>query len=329
MRGKPRKRPKGLRGSSLLQAVGLSNGVNQSMISFLQYVMRRTFQNMKGNLFLNLITIGIIGISMLIFSTFTLLAFNLVNFLKVWEDKIEVIAYLKRGIPSKEVEPLLEKTRLFEGVEGVRYISPYDAMAFMEKKLGGQKNLLEGIQPAVLPPSFEIQLKREYRNSIKIKEVVAHLKQIPQFDEIQYGQEWVETFSILVQLLRFTQWILGGLLLIAIVFITSNTLQLTISSRREEIEVMHWVGASPAFIRIPFYVEGFIQGLLGSGLAVFFLFIFHKGLFLYIPPSMQVWLAKIPVLFLPPETIAWILLGGMILGFFGSVVASMRVLRYR
>ena len=299
------------------------------MTFFLQYVMRRTFQNMMGNLFPNLITIGIIAISMLIFSTFTLLAYNLTNFLKIWEDKIEVIAYLKRGTPSGEVEPLLDKTRLLEGVEVVRYVSPYDAMAFMETKLGRQKNLLQGIQPAVLPPSFEIQLKKEYRNSTKIKEVVTHLKKIPQFEEIQYCQEWVETFSVLVHILRLTQWILGGLLLIAVVFITSNTLQLTISSRGEEIEVMQWVGASPAFIRVPFYLEGLIQGLLGGGLAILFLFLLHQGLFLNIPPSMQTWLAKIPVLFLPLETIIWILLGGMVLGFFGSSVASMRVLKYR
>jgi cell division transport system permease protein len=299
------------------------------MTFFLQYVMRRTFQNMMGNLFPNLITIGIIAISMLIFSTFTLLAYNLTNFLKIWEDKIEVIAYLKRGTPSGEVEPLLDKTRLLEGVEVVRYVSPYDAMAFMETKLGRQKNLLQGIQPAVLPHSFEIQLKKEYRNSTKIKEVVTHLKKIPQFEEIQYGQEWVETFSVLVHILRLTQWILGGLLLIAVVFITSNTLQLTISSRREEIEVMQWVGASPAFIRVPFYMEGLIQGLLGGGLAILFLFLMHQGLFLNLTPSVQAWLAKIPVLFLPLETIVWILLGGMVLGFFGSSVASMRVLKYK
>jgi cell division transport system permease protein len=299
------------------------------MTFFLQYVMRRTFQNMMGNLFPNLITIGIIAISMLIFSTFTLLAYNLTNFLKIWEDKIEVVAYLKRGTPSGEVEPLLDKTRLLEGVEVVRYVSPYDAMAFMETKLGRQKNLLQGIQPAVLPPSFEIQLKKEYRNSTKIKEVVTHLKKIPQFEEIQYGQEWVETFSVLVHILRLTQWILGGLLLIAIVFITSNTLQLTISSRREEIEVMQWVGARPAFIRVPYYLEGLLQGLLGGGLSILFLFLMHQGLFLNLPPSMQTWLSRVPVLFLPLETIVWILLGGMVLGFFGSSVASMRVLKYK
>ena len=299
------------------------------MIFFLQYVMRRAFRNMMGNLFPNLITIGIIAVSILIFSTFTLLAFNLTNFLKIWEDKIEVIAYLKRGTPSSEVEPLLDRARLLEGVEIVRYVSPYDAMNFMETKLGGQKNLIQGIQPALLPPSFEIQLKKDYRNPAKIDEVVGHLRETAQFEEIQYGQEWVDAFVALVHTLHLTQWILGGLLLIAIVFITSNTLQLTISSRREEIEVMHWVGAGPGFIRVPYYVEGLIQGLLGGGLAILFLYLLHQGFLLHIPPSMQAWLAKVPILFLPPETIAWILLGGTVLGFFGSFVASTRVLRYK
>jgi len=298
------------------------------MIFFLRYVIRRALQNIGGNLFPNLTTIGIIAISMLIFSTFTLIAFNLTSFLKIWEGKIEIIAYLKKETPLKEVESLLKKARQLEGVGTLKYVSPSDAMAFMEAKLGSQKNLLEGIQPGVLPPSFEIQLKKEYRNPTKIKEVVSRLKQFPQIEEIQYGQEWVETFSALVHILRVTQWILGGLLLAAMIFIISHTLQLTVSSRREEIEIMHLVGASPAFVQVPFYIEGLIQGLFGAGLAIFFLFLLHKGFFLYIPPSIQAWLAGNPILFLPPEAIARILLGGMVLGIFGSVVASMRFLRY-
>jgi cell division transport system permease protein len=288
--------------------------------------MRKAFQNIRGNLFANLTTIGIIAISILIFSTFTLISFNLTSFLKIWENKIEVIAYLKKGIPLNEVERLLKNTRQLEGIEGVEYVSPFDAMAFLKSKLGNQKNLFQGIQPTILPPSFEIQLKKDYRNSTKIKEVVSRLKQFPQFDEIQYGQEWVETFSALVHIVHLTQWTLGGLFLVAIIFITYNILQLTISSRQEEIEIMHLVGARPAFIRVPFYMEGLIQGLLGGGLAIFFLYLLYKGFFLYIPPSIQAWLAKVPILFLPQGTILGILIGGMFLGFFGSFVASMRFL---
>jgi cell division transport system permease protein len=295
---------------------------------FVHNILRRTLQNIRGNLFPNLTTVGIIAISMLIFSAFTLVAFNLTSFLRIWEDKIEVIAYLKKQTSLKEVEGLLKDTRRIEGIEAVKYISPFDAMAFMESKLGRQKNLLEGIQSGILPASFEIQLKKEYRNSVEIKKVVYQLKRFPQFEEIQYGQEWVETFSSLVHVLRLTQWVLGGLILIAMVFIISNTIQLTISSRRDEIEIMHIVGATPAFIQIPFYIEGLLQGLIGAGLAVLILFLLHQILFLNLPTSIQSWLARFPLLFLPVETIVRILAGGMILGFFGSFIASIRFLKY-
>lgn len=298
------------------------------MISFLRYAILRAFQNMRGNLFPSLTTIGIIAITLLIFSVFSLIAFNLASFLKIWENKIEVIVYLKKGIQISELESLLKNTQQIEGIEAVKYVSPSDAMTFMETKLGSQKNLLEGIQPAVLPPSFEIQLKKDYRNSAKIKEVVSRLKQFPQIEEIQYGQEWVETFSGIIHLMRLTQWILGGLLLAAMIFIISNTLQLTFSSRREEIEVMHMVGASPAFIQVPFHIEGLIQGFLGAGLAVLLLLLLFKVFLLYITPLMRGWLAGIPILFLPLKTITWILLGGMVLGVFGSFIASMRFLKY-
>jgi cell division transport system permease protein len=298
------------------------------MIFFLRYFIIRALHNMKGNLFPNLTTIGIIAVSMLIFSTFSLIAFNLTSFLRILEDKIGVIAYLKKGTLSGEIEPILEKTRKMEGIEAVKYVAPSDAMNFMETKLGSQRNLLEGIQSGVLPSSFEIQLKRDYRNPAKIKEVVSRLRQFPQIEEIQFGQEWVETFSVLVHLMRLIQWVLGGLLLAAMIFIISNTLQLTVSTRREEIEIMHLVGASPAFIQIPFYIEGLIQGLLGAGMAILLLLLLYKSFSLYIPFSMREWVGGISILFLPPETIAWILSGGMILGLFGSFVASMKFLKY-
>jgi cell division transport system permease protein len=295
----------------------------------LHYILTRTIQDMRRNLFPDVATIGVITISVLIFSAFSLIAFNLASFLKIWEDKIEVIAYLKRKTPAHEVETLLNNIRQMGGVESVKYISSSDAMAFMEARLGGQKNLLEGIQPTVLPPSLEVQLRKEYRNAMRIGEVVSQLKQLPQIEEIQYGQEWVEMFSSLVHILRITQWFLGGLLLVAMAFIISNTLQLTISSRQEEIEIMQLVGASPSFVRIPFYVEGMIQGFLGAGLALLILFGLQRIVLLYLPLSMKDWFIKIPILFLPLNTLLGIIVGGMVLGFLGSFMASMRFLKYR
>ena len=235
------------------------------MIFFLRYVTRRALHNMQGNLFPNLTAIGVIGISLLLFSVFSLIAFNLTAFLKVWEDSIEIHAYLKQGTSLPEVEALLKNVRAVEGIDKVNYVSPFDAMAFMEKKLGNQRNLLEGIKPAILPPSLEIQVEKNYRHTARIKELVSRLSQFSPIEEIQYGQEWVETFSSILHILRPTQWILGGLLLIATVFFVSMTLQLTISSRGEEIEIMQMVGASPAFIQFPFISRGCFKVSLVAG----------------------------------------------------------------
>ena len=295
---------------------------------FLRYFIVRAFRNMKGNLFPNLTSIGIIALSMLLFSVFSLVAFNLSSFLRSWEQKIEIIAYVRKQTSQKEVEDLLRSLRLIHGIDGVKYVSSADAMVFMETKLGSQKNLLEGIQPTVLPASFEIQLSKDYRNSIRINEVISELKQFHQIEEIQYGREWVERFSGLVHILRITQGILGGLLLVAMMFIISNTLQLTIATRKEEIEIMHLVGASPAFIQIPFYIEGLVQGFLGAGLALMILFSLYNLFIGHIPPLVREWLGGISISFLPAKTIAWFLSGGMVLGFFGSFVASIRILKY-
>ncbi len=294
---------------------------------FLRYILLRSIQNMRRNVFPNVTTIGVITLSVLIFSTFSLIAFNTSSFLKIWEEKIEVIAYLQKKTPPSQIETLLRESRKMEGVDSITYIAPSDAMAFMEAKLGSQKNLLEGIQASVLPPSLEIRLKREYRNAARIGEVVSGLRRFPEIEEIQYGQEWVETFSSLVHVLRLTQWVLGALLLLAMAFIISNALQLTIASRREEIEIMHLVGASPSFIRVPYYIEGMIQGLLGAGLALLFLFLIQRAVLLELPLSIKEWFLKIPIQFLPLEMIGGTLLGGMVLGFLGSFMASIRFLK--
>lgn len=299
------------------------------MNNLLQYVITRPLKNMRRYLLANLTTTGIVVVTMLIFSIFSLIAFNLKSFLKIWESKVWVIAYLRRDTSLKEIEELLKKVRQFEWIEEIKYISPFDAMAFMEERLGNQKNLLEGIRANIFPPSLEIQLKREYRDSKKIDLIVSQLRSVSKIEEVQYGQDLLDALSGAIRLIHLVQWILGGLILISMFFIISNTIKFIISYRREEIEVMHLLGANPAFIQVPYYIEGAIQGFLGAAMAILLLFILFKIFYPYITPFFKGWLAGIKILFLPMESILLILSGGTILGLFGSFVGSMRFMKYR
>lgn len=299
------------------------------MNNFLRYVFTRPLKDMRRYLLANLTTIGIIVVTMLIFSIFSLIAFNLTSSLKIWESKLSIIAYLRKDSSLKEIEELLKRVRQFEWIEEVKYISPFDAMAFMEERLGNQKNLLEGIHPNIFPPSLEIQLKREYRDSKKINSVVSQLRELSKIEEVQYGQDLMDALSGAIRLIHLIQWILGGFILASMFFIISNTIKFIISSRRDEMEVMHLLGANPAFIQMPYYIEGAMQGFLGSAMAILLLFILFKIFYPYITPFFKGWIKGIQILFLPMESILLILVGGTILGLFGSFVGSLRFLKHR
>lgn len=298
------------------------------MRSFLNYIFKKTIKNMEENLLPNVTTISIIGISLFIFLTFSLVAFNLSSLMNLWEKKFEIVAYLKKETPLNEIEMILKKIRTLSGVETVNYVSPFEAMEFMESRLGHQKGLLEGIKPNIFPASMEIRLEKDYWGRMKLKDVIEELKNIPQIEEIQYGKEWTETFSMVVYLVRLTQLVIGAVLIISIIFIVSNTLQLAISSRKDEIETMYILGASPAFIRIPFYMEGAIQGFLGAVMAEILLFIMYKIILITIEPVRMGWMKEIKIVFFPMERIFWFILGGILIGLIGSLISSIKFLKY-
>jgi cell division transport system permease protein len=124
--------------------------------------------------------------------------------------------------------------------------------------------------------------------------------------------------------MRLLGALLGGFLIIAVIFIVSNTIKLTIYSRRDELEVMSLVGATRFFIKAPFLLEGLIQGMAGSVLSVALLFglyevfLHNAGNFLTFNPATS------GLSFLPLEYIAALLLAGAVLGFIGSLTSLKR-----
>src|SRR6185369_14933178 len=107
-----------------------------------------------------------------------------------------------------------------------------------KNRLRGQETLLEGVHAEVLPTSLEITLKRAHRDTSSVENFVAALKRIPGITEVQYGEEWVRRFNSFLNFMRLLGTLLGGFLVIAVIFIVSNTIKLTIYSRRDELEVM-------------------------------------------------------------------------------------------
>ena len=288
------------------------------------YFLTRAVTNIRQNIFVNVVTIGTITLALLIVSLFLLVFVNLENAAENWSERVQVTVYFDRELSTQEQTSFRSKIQALPETSHVNYVSRDEALKRFKGRLRGQETLLEGVRPEVLPTSFEISLKRANRDTIGVESFVASLKKIPGITEIQYGEEWVKRFNSFLNFMRLLGALLGGFLVLAVVFIVSNTIKLTIYARRDEIEVMSLVGATRFFIRVPFLLEGVIQGATGALIAVALLLGMYTG-FLHNAGSFVTFNPVASGLgFLPIEYIGYIILSGAILGFIGSITSLKR-----
>jgi cell division transport system permease protein len=288
------------------------------------FFLLRAVSNIRQNVFVNVVTIGTITIALLIVSLFLLVFVNLDNAADTWSERVQVTVYFDRELSGQEQGSFREKISALSGVSRVSYVTRDEALKRFKNRLRGQETLLEGVRPEVLPTSFEIALKRTSRDTASVEKFVSTLKRIPGITEVQYGEEWVRRFNSFLNFMRLLGVLLGGFLVVAVIFIVSNTIKLTIYSRREEIEVMTLVGATRFFIKAPFLLEGVIQGMAGSLLSVMLLFGLYEG-FLHNSSTLFVFNPAVAGLsFLPLEYIGGLLLAGALLGFIGSLTSLKR-----
>ena len=145
------------------------------------------------------------------------------------------------------------------------------------------------------------------------------LEEIDGVEEVQYSEEWLRRFEGLMNVIRIVGFIVAGLLSLGVLFIVTNTIRLAIYSRREEIEILKLVGATDWFVKIPFLLEGMIQGGLSGILA---LVVLYCGYLLLSTKKMALLgLAVLHFSFLSHEYLLSILALSVLLGLVGSFVA--------
>ena len=288
------------------------------------YFFRRALANIRQNVFVNAVTIGTITLALLIVSLFLLFIVNLENAAENWSKRVQVTVYFDKDLSAKEQATIRNKIVALPGAARVTYVSREEALKRFRARLRGQETLLEGVRPDVLPTSFEIALTGNSRDTEGVERFVLLLKRIPGITEVQYGEEWVSRFNSFLAFMRLMGLLLGGFLLIVVVFIVSNTIKLTIYARRDELEIMSLVGATRFFIQAPFLLEGIIQGLAGALVALILLFGLFEGFLHNAGDFLDYNPALTGLDFLPLEYIGSLLVAGALLGFIGSLSSLKR-----
>jgi len=288
------------------------------------YFFARALANLRQNVFVSVVTVATITLALLIASLFLLVYVNLEGMANGWSDKVQITAYFDREPTPLAVAALKGRVKAIPGTSKAVFVTKQEAEVRLRGRLKGQESLLAGITAEVLPASLEISLDRAHRDSAAVARYVTALKQIAGITEVQYGEEWVQRFNTFMNFFRLMGTLLGGFLAIAVLFIVSNTIKLTIYARKDELELLGLVGATRFFIKAPFLIEGVLQGALGAVLslialsACYYAFLHNAGNFLGVNP------AGAGLSFLPPAHLAAILFGGIALGFIGSLTSLRR-----
>jgi len=228
------------------------------------YFIRRALRNMRQSPVLCSAAVGTVAVALIILAFFAIIVLNVQKLTRHWSEDVQVVAYIDTLPDERLLQQWLSDIQSFPEAANVEFVSHAEALKRFKKRLGDDADLLEGVDPDILPASFEITLKEDSRNHEGVSAVVSRLRQNSGLSDLRYGQEWLERFESFVALLRLAGAILGGFLLFAALFIVSNTIRLTLYARRDELEIMALVGATPIFIKSPFLFEGALQGRFSS-----------------------------------------------------------------
>lgn len=282
------------------------------------YFFRQTLINIINNRTVHAIGLGTMVASLLIFGTFLILFVNLNAWLQGWEHSLSMSVYLQDEISESKRGKIASFIKDQPAAEIERFISKEEALRDLRSALGSQTGLLEGLSDNPLPASFEVVFRAE-DSEIDLQRIKKEIENIEGVEEVQYTEDWLERFEGLMKIVRLVGFIIGGLLCIGVLFIVTNTIKLTIYSRRDEIEILKLVGATDWFVKIPFLLEGMVQGILSGILALLTLF---SGYILLSTKKMHfLSLAVLDLVFLPHEYVLSILLISVALGLVGSLIA--------
>lgn len=280
---------------------------------------RRAIQDLLSNRFLNSITVVTISLSILILSAFALFLANVGDLVDIWRQGVRMMVYLQPDLQRDRIPGLRAEIQSMYGVAEASFIPKEAALQRLREQMQRQSSIMVGLDHNPLPDAFELRMIPTTQTESKMETLATELEQLPEVEEVEYGQQWIGRLTSVFNLFRLAGSALGALFFMAAVFIVANTIRLLIYARREEVEIMRLVGATDGFIKAPFYIEGMILGALGGVIGLGSLFLMYVAVSSNVEASLTG--GSFTLRFLPAEMVGAILLGSIIVGWFGCYLS--------
>ncbi|NLK36948.1 MAG: ABC transporter permease [Epulopiscium sp.] len=294
----------------------------------IKYYFREAFSGLIKNRLMTIASIATVAACVFIMACSYCMVDNLRYMLHQMEDSIGIAVFLKGDMTGQEVEKLKETISAIDHVKEVKYVSPDDALDELKKEWGTEEGILEGFdgENNPLSNSFEISLD----NIENQADVLAKLQKLEGIDNIRHAQTETEVLLKLNKMIKITGVLVIAILAAISIVIIFNTIKISVYTRRNEITIMKYVGATDWFIRWPFIIEGILIGFVGSVIPIGIAWpLYGKSvdlIYTYIPLIRNIATFKLGIeIFSKLFPIA--LLFGILLGVAGSVSSIRKYLK--
>lgn len=296
--------------------------------SSLGYLLAEGGRNIKANRQMSMASIGILVACMLLIGASVLFSLNVNAIMGYVEGLNEMVVFVADDADQATVDELDQSLRADRNVNAFTFISKSDALKLQMELMEDAAALLQGLEgdENPLPASFRVTLS-------DLSELDATVRRLSMLPGVDYISAPTDIATTLVDINHGVS--IAGAFIVAIlgavsIIIISNTIKVTVFNRRKEISIMKYVGATDAFIRIPFLVEGIIIGLTSALLAYCFLWISYGYFIDWISQSSSSWLMIVYGQLIPFEDVSLTILAGFTSagGAFGVLGSLFFVNRY-
>ena len=228
----------------------------------LGYLLKEGFKGIFTHGFMSFAAVCVTVACLLIVGSFSILAYNLDIMVEELNQTSEILVYVDSELSDAEARSIGTKINTLENILQSNFISREEALEDFVNDHEGD-SAFSGVQADDLRHRFVVTLE----DNTKMMQTDAQLKQIPGVAKTNAAYELAEGFSTIQNVIHIVSVAVIAILLVVSLLIISNTVKLAMYDRKDEIAIMKMVGATNAFIRLPFQVEGFTLGMIGAALA--------------------------------------------------------------
>ncbi len=285
----------------------------------------RAVASLKKAMFINLITVATITIALLLLAGYLLLLNNLNHWINVSQQRFTIKAFVHDDVVEKKLGEIAGKIRSYSNVRDAKVLDKNQAKDIFIDRHPDFLDIIEGLNENPFQASILIRVENDSADSVK--QIATKVEKIAGVESVDYGERWLERYLAFRGTVKMGSYLLASLIIIACIFLVSNTIRLNIFTRRAEIEIYKLVGGTKIFIATPFVIEGAALGLCGAALAIAMLFVFFKLTLLGMNRESIHMMSSLTFYFLNNTGILLLLAVGVVSGTVGSILSLHRFLR--